>query len=504
MRLSLLFLLPLLSCAGPDSSNVDDTAGGDVDADGFTEDEGDCDDSNAAINPSAVETCDEIDNNCDLAIDEGVQTSWYPDVDADGFGDAHVTATLACTAPAGTVDNAGDCDDTNAAFNPGIDDDCADPTDYNCDGSVGYADADADTFAACEDCDDTNASVNSDAVEVCNGVDDNCDKSTDGPDAEGQSTWYSDADGDGYGDSSAPMDACDMPLGHVADSTDCDDTDATAFPGGGSGSGGSRTFTFTGDVQTFDIPGCATEVIIEAYGAEGVRSPYTSSVAGLGGMARGTLAVTPGDILSIYVGGNDGYNGGGEGWELATVLSNGGGASDVRVGGTDLTDRVIVAGGGGGTSGDSGAGNGGDGGGGSCGANYCGGGGGFGWNSNNGSDGGAEGGRGGSSEHGGGSGGGGLAGGGGGANASSDWYGTATGGTGTLGSGGDGNAPPEGCCQDSGVAGGGGGYYGGGGVAGACCGAGGAGGGSSWTGTLTSPAFAAGVQTGDGEVIIRW
>ena len=29
--------------------------------------------------------------------------------------------------------------------------DCTDPNDYNCDGSVAYADADADGWAACED-----------------------------------------------------------------------------------------------------------------------------------------------------------------------------------------------------------------------------------------------------------------------------------------------------------------------------------------------------------------
>ncbi len=59
-------------------------------------------------------------------------------------------------------------------------------------------------------------------------------------------------------------------------------------------------------------------------------------------------------------------------------------------------------------------------------------------------------------------------------------------------------------CVSYGVAGGGGGYFGGGGVAGGYCGGGGAGGGSSWTGSLGSPTFQAGVRTGNGTATISW
>ena len=91
-------------------------------------------------------------------------------------------------------------------------------------------------------------------------------------------------------------------------------------------------------------------------GAQGGNAAI-GGAGGLGGSATGTLAVTPGQVLNIYVGGQNGYNGGGTGAANGnTVLGqpsasnapNGGGASDVRVGGTALTDRVIVAGGGGG------------------------------------------------------------------------------------------------------------------------------------------------------------
>ena len=44
-------------------------------------------------------------------------------------------------------------------------------------------------------------------------------------------TWYTDADGDGYGDAASSSTACDQPTGTVSDDTDCDDTDPNAWPG---------------------------------------------------------------------------------------------------------------------------------------------------------------------------------------------------------------------------------------------------------------------------------
>ncbi|MBM4067205.1 MAG: hypothetical protein FJ266_16485 [Planctomycetes bacterium] len=103
----------------------------DFDGDGFTRVEGDCDDNNSAVNPNAQEICDDVDNNCDGQIDEGLKTTFYEDADGDGYGNPQVT-TKACSQPSGYVANNTDCDDTNAAVNPGateikkngIDDDC--------------------------------------------------------------------------------------------------------------------------------------------------------------------------------------------------------------------------------------------------------------------------------------------------------------------------------------------------------------------------------------------
>ena len=153
---------------------VDDEVDVDVDGDGVTA-EYDCDDGDAAVYPDAEELCDGIDNNCDGAVDEGLLGTFYVDADGDGYGGESDTVE-ACAAPKGYAASADDCDDSDPAFHPGAtEDDCSDPNDYNCDGSVAYADVDADGFAACEDCDDTDAAVHPEAAEVCNGLDENCD-----------------------------------------------------------------------------------------------------------------------------------------------------------------------------------------------------------------------------------------------------------------------------------------------------------------------------------------
>lgn len=46
-----------------------------------------------------------------------------------------------------------------------------------------------------------------------------------------QQTWYADADGDSYGDATATTEACNAPVGYVADNTDCDDSENTVYPG---------------------------------------------------------------------------------------------------------------------------------------------------------------------------------------------------------------------------------------------------------------------------------
>ncbi|MDP2314671.1 MAG: MopE-related protein, partial [Pseudomonadota bacterium] len=194
----------------------------------------DCDDTNVTVNPSATEIAgDEIDQDCDAT------ETCYVDADDDGYiadgvaivGSDDLLCDGAGEALAGAP--AGDCDDASAVFNPGaLEDDCADPTDYNCDGSSGFVDGDSDGFAACEECDDAVGGVNPDADEVCDGADNDCDGTID-LDALDATTWYADADGDGYTNPGEVTTACDQPDAYAAETeADCDDADATSFPGG--------------------------------------------------------------------------------------------------------------------------------------------------------------------------------------------------------------------------------------------------------------------------------
>jgi hypothetical protein len=126
-------------CTDPNDYNCDGSvAYEDADADGFPACE-DCNDADAEVNPDAVEICNEIDDDCDGAIDDDDEsldmetaTWWFADGDADGFGDAD-TSTLLCEMPFGYVADDTDCDDSAAGTYPGADEYC-DGVDTDCDG----------------------------------------------------------------------------------------------------------------------------------------------------------------------------------------------------------------------------------------------------------------------------------------------------------------------------------------------------------------------------------
>ncbi len=210
-----------------DSGDTADTAPTDADADGWTVEDGDCDDANDAVHPGATEVCNDRDDDCDAAVDEDAvdAPTWYADADADGYG---VAAVVACDPPEGSAARDGDCDDADPAFHPGADEPCTEAVDYNCDGSTGYADADRDGVAACEDCDDADPTALPGGVETCDGADDDCDGDVD-EDAVDMPTWHADADGDGFGDPGTSTVACEA-AGFVGDATDCDDTRADVSP----------------------------------------------------------------------------------------------------------------------------------------------------------------------------------------------------------------------------------------------------------------------------------
>ncbi len=219
---------------------------------------GDCNDADAAVNPAAKEFCDGVDNDCSGTTDDSYAidaTPYYPDVDADLFGNPMGDIT-ACAPPVGYVDVAGDCDDGEPAVWPGnpevcdsLDNDCNGIDDDNAvDAFASYPDVDGDGYGnqsspliSCStpsswltvggDCDDGDAAVSPSASERCNGYDDDCDGSTDENTAIDTTTWYLDGDADGYGLSASSLLSCTAPLGYAATSGDCDDSDATASPG---------------------------------------------------------------------------------------------------------------------------------------------------------------------------------------------------------------------------------------------------------------------------------
>lgn len=155
---------------------------------GTVADNTDCDDAVATVNPQAPETCDSVDNNCDTLIDgdDAVDRStWYVDSDGDGYG-VDADSVLACDQPTGRVNRSLDCDDTNPSINP-------------------------------------------EAAETCDTVDQNCDGTVDN-DAIDALTFYTDNDRDGFGDATAPKQACEVPTGFVSDNTDCYDKNDDARP----------------------------------------------------------------------------------------------------------------------------------------------------------------------------------------------------------------------------------------------------------------------------------
>ena len=94
------------------------------------------------------------------------------------------------------------------------------------------SDFDGDGFTADVDCNDNNAEIHPEAAEICDGVDNNCDDSIDGADADGALTFYGDQDADGYGGMDIALTQCDMPSGFVDNGDDCNDTNADINPDG--------------------------------------------------------------------------------------------------------------------------------------------------------------------------------------------------------------------------------------------------------------------------------
>ncbi len=235
MRTLSLSLLLLAACEVGTDPKDDTGLASDLDGDGYTVEDGDCDDESAAVHPGQQEICNEVDDDCDGDVDEEVAATWFPDEDGDGFGDDDA-AVEACTQPAGASSVGGDCDDGDGEIHPM-------------------------------------------ATEVCDGVDNDCDGEVDDPAEIEHFDWYPDADADGYGSEDDVVSSCQQPSGYLEVAGDCDDTDATIHEGADEDGGDG---THLGDGVDNDCDDLVDEGLRYGSGVDGAQSLDDASPSLLG------------------------------------------------------------------------------------------------------------------------------------------------------------------------------------------------------------------------------
>ena len=198
----------------------------------------DCNDGDALMYPSALETVgDGVDQDCD-----GVDLC-FVDEDFDGFGGSDiVVGSVATSADVsnpteqscfffGMADNQDDCDDDSIYTFPGaawLDSQTLCMRDLDGDG-FGSSTV-SNGVDAGSDCDDTDIFFHPNAYEmIADGIDQNCD---------GVDACYFDGDEDGFGTLSSYADITGSPattidcsgVNESTSSTDCDDTNTLVFP----------------------------------------------------------------------------------------------------------------------------------------------------------------------------------------------------------------------------------------------------------------------------------
>ncbi|MEC9389251.1 MAG: putative metal-binding motif-containing protein [Myxococcota bacterium] len=420
----------------------------------------DCNDDAFTINPGGTEVCNGVDEDCDSIVDDGVTSTYYLDADGDSFWDgatvlegciapaSYLLATTAVdcddgdedthpgaapfdssvdcmtdadgdgygsTLPAAGVTAGTDCNDASAEAHLGRTETC-DELDNDCDGAVDegltievYRDADGDGFGSASDpvdrcapdaeyvvsstdCDDGNPLAYPGAPELCDGVDNDCDDAID--DDAIPLTYFRDVDGDGYGIDGDTVETCGAPAGYVIDAGDCDDADDAVSPGateycdefdsdcdgyeapscygavdyefttcGAVGAEGPTADQCIEEYSDTDMAGMVTtlegiqewevpvdgQYVITALGAQGAsaHTPDTLYDGGLGAEITGTFTLDAGTILMIAVGQRglgeaSGQSGGGGGGSWVVML-------DESDSGEAIDTPLVIAGGGGGT-----------------------------------------------------------------------------------------------------------------------------------------------------------
>jgi len=279
----------------PDQKNFDSDSMGDIcdedDDNDLSKDVDDCEPFNPLVYPDAYEQCDCQDNNCDGDIDEGYQDfdldgmadCCDPDDDNDGVLDKSEEGDDNCPFlfnpdqlnTDGFPDGGDACDpdDDNDGildekdncptdYNPlqtdtdqdGMGDECQDDKDGdgwnddddNCplvfnpdqldtdEDGMGNAcddDDDGDSEIDATDCEPLDPLINHYAIEVCDGIDNNCNSQIDEAGTIGCKDFYLDQDGDDWG-AGASKCQCGPAGQYTAENFgDCDDLDPKVNPG---------------------------------------------------------------------------------------------------------------------------------------------------------------------------------------------------------------------------------------------------------------------------------
>lgn len=163
-----------LSFPSDDGTRIRIGRTGDLDCDGWTRSDGDCDDRDHRVHPGRSEVCgNEVDDDCNGAVDE----------DVDGDGDGYTTC--------GSDTEPADCDDGKLEVHPGAEERC-DGLENDCSGACDLPfDADQDGYTTCGsliledgtceppaealvDCDDHEPWVHPFKDEICDGLDNDC------------------------------------------------------------------------------------------------------------------------------------------------------------------------------------------------------------------------------------------------------------------------------------------------------------------------------------------
>ena len=261
---------------------------------------GDCNDTDDAVHPLAVEICNDLDDDCDGEADQDGTVGcgvFYKDGDEDTFGDPDDAKCFCTPKYPYTVQNAEDCDDGSALAIPGGTEVC-DGIDNDCDGGIDngvlagcteyYFDGDEDGFgtgsAEClcapdgllkatvgGDCNDADPTAYPGGQETCAPADENCNGQVNESGALGCTVFHKDEDNDGWGVDENKCTCGDVAPYTASKAGDCYDANSQVFPGqtgwySAHRGDGSFDYNCDGDSTRKDLnlgkcggaPGCST------------------------------------------------------------------------------------------------------------------------------------------------------------------------------------------------------------------------------------------------------